>query len=106
MQDWLTNDQRMDPFDPANPMDADDICDNLQRYWNTHFKDEKVERMKNKRKNEEARKDDQGSQKKPRRDGEGGGRGRGNDSSTRPAGRGGVRDNNSSNHGVRRDDQA
>ena len=38
MQDWLTNDQNMDPFDAANPMDAAEICDHMQRYWNIHLR--------------------------------------------------------------------
>ncbi len=38
MQDWLQEDQNLDPFDAANPMDHEDIADHMQRYWNIHFK--------------------------------------------------------------------
>ena len=38
MQDWLQEDQILDPFDAANPMDHDDIADHMQHYWNIHFK--------------------------------------------------------------------
>ena len=33
MQDWLTNVQNLDSFDPAAPLDVDEIVDHLQRYW-------------------------------------------------------------------------
>ena len=38
MKDWLVEDQNKDPFDNANPMDADEIADDMQRYWNLHYK--------------------------------------------------------------------
>ncbi len=38
MQDWLQEDQDLDPFDAANPMDHNDIADHMQHYWNIHFK--------------------------------------------------------------------
>ena len=38
MQDWLNNAQRIDPFDPNNQLDAMEIADHFQRYWNIHFK--------------------------------------------------------------------
>ena len=41
MQDWLTNEQRIDPFDPNNQLDAMELADEFQRYWNIHFKNEK-----------------------------------------------------------------
>ena len=40
MQDWLTNEQNVNPFDTNNPMDAMAIADEFQRYWNIHFKNE------------------------------------------------------------------
>ena len=42
MQEWLTNDQKIDPFNPNNPLDADEFCDDLHRYWSMHYKNEKV----------------------------------------------------------------
>ena len=41
MHDWLTNEQNINPFDAAAPMDAMEIADQFQRYWNLHFKNEK-----------------------------------------------------------------
>lgn len=38
MQSWLTNEQDLDPFDPANPLDAQEIADHLQRYFNVFLK--------------------------------------------------------------------
>ncbi len=38
MQDWLQEDQNLDPFDAANPMDHEDIAAHMQRYWNIYFK--------------------------------------------------------------------
>ena len=32
MQNWLTNDQKIDLFDPNHPLDADKICDDLHCY--------------------------------------------------------------------------
>ena len=31
MQDWLTDDQNNDPFDPASPLDVENIAGHLQR---------------------------------------------------------------------------
>ena len=39
--DWLTNEQNINPFDPNNPMDAMEMADQFQHYWNLHFKNEK-----------------------------------------------------------------
>ena len=50
MQNWLTNDQKTNPFDPNSPLDADKFCDNLQYYWTMKFKDERVTKDKNKNK--------------------------------------------------------
>ena len=41
MHDWLTNEQNINPFATDNPMDAMEIADQFQRYWNIHFKNEK-----------------------------------------------------------------
>jgi hypothetical protein len=38
MTDWLTNDENIDPFDPASPLSAQEIADHLQRYWNKYLK--------------------------------------------------------------------
>ena len=38
MKDWLEQDQNKDPFDVNDPMDADEIGDAMQRYWNLHLK--------------------------------------------------------------------
>ena len=38
MQDWLTNEQNVNPFDANNPMGAMQIANEFQRYWNIHFK--------------------------------------------------------------------
>jgi len=43
MTDWLTNDQNVDPHDVANPLDAAEIGDHMQRYWNLNFKNAKKE---------------------------------------------------------------
>ncbi|MCP4746621.1 MAG: hypothetical protein GY874_10860, partial [Desulfobacteraceae bacterium] len=51
MQDWLQEDQNLDPFDAANPMDHDDIADHIQRYWNIHFKRSKKNDENNQGKN-------------------------------------------------------
>ena len=42
IQNWLTNDQKIDPFNPNNPLDADKFCNDLHCYWSIHFKNEKV----------------------------------------------------------------
>ena len=33
MQDWLTNDQNIDPFNAAAPLDVDEMTNHFQRYW-------------------------------------------------------------------------
>ena len=38
MQDWLTSDQNIDPFDQAALLDVDNIADHLQRYCHLYFK--------------------------------------------------------------------
>ncbi len=38
IQGWLQEDQNLDPFDAARPMDHNDIGDHIQCYWNFHFK--------------------------------------------------------------------
>ena len=53
MQEWLTNDQKIDPFDPNHPGDVDEVCDDLHRYWSIHFKNEKVTTEKNKNKGDQ-----------------------------------------------------
>ncbi len=47
MQDWLQEDQNLDPFDAANPIDHDNIADHMQHYWNIHFKHTKRIKGKN-----------------------------------------------------------
>ena len=48
MQDWLTNNQKIDPFDPNNPLDADKFCDGIHCYWSIHYKNEKLNTNVNK----------------------------------------------------------
>jgi len=48
MRDWLTNDQDTDPFDTTNPLDAQEIADQMQRYYNMHLKNEKKDNSKRK----------------------------------------------------------
>ena len=50
MQEWLTNDQKINPFNPNHPLDAEDFCADLYRYWSIHFKNEKVTKDKGKEK--------------------------------------------------------
>ena len=38
MKSWLENDQDIDPFDTANPLDVQELADQLQRYYNKHLK--------------------------------------------------------------------
>lgn len=33
MQDWLTNDQNINPFNPTAPLDAEKFANHFQRYW-------------------------------------------------------------------------
>ena len=33
MQEWLTIEHRIDPFDTNNPLDADEVCDHMHGYW-------------------------------------------------------------------------
>ena len=47
MHDWLTNEQNINPFDANNPLDAMEIADQFQRYWNMHFKNEKKKEGEN-----------------------------------------------------------
>ena len=51
MQEWLQEDQNLDPFDAANPMDHDEIADHMQSYWNIHFKSSKKTDENNQGKN-------------------------------------------------------
>ena len=52
MQDWLTNDQNIDPFDPDAPLDVDEIADHLQRSWQLYFKNEtKMQSSNNRNRN-------------------------------------------------------
>ena len=61
MKHWLEQDQNRCPFDNANnPMDADDIGDAMQRYWNLNLKRAKPTQ------------DGGGGSKKRDRDGDGG----------------------------------
>ena len=72
MQEWLTNDQKIDPFNPNNPLDADEFCDDLHRYWSMHYKNEKVTKDKGKDKNKGDETNQQNSQKKSRHTNSGG----------------------------------
>lgn len=91
MQEWLQNDQNVDPFDPANAWDHGDIANAMQRYYNMHYKNAKAndgEKKNGKRKNERDDDDEGGPNKRQKgnnhdrqgnnkRGGRGGGRGNG-----------------------------
>lgn len=52
MQDWLTNDQNIDHFVIATPLDVNELADYFQHYWQLKFKNERPEpKDKNKNKN-------------------------------------------------------
>ncbi len=38
MKYWLQEDHNLDPFDATNPMNHKNTADQMQRYWNIHFK--------------------------------------------------------------------
>ena len=104
MQSWLTNDQKIDPFNPSNPLDADEFCDDLQRYWTINFKDEKVAKDKNKDKGENTTQQNSQKQKKSRYNNSG----RRDGSNTSQVGRGGPQGRDGNNNGGdqgNRDDQ-
>ena len=63
MQDWLTNDQTIHSFDPAAPLDVDEIADHLQRYWQLHFKNETQAQPSNNRNRNNKRGRDNDNQK-------------------------------------------
>ena len=63
MKDWMTIEQRTDPFDSTNPMDEAEICDFMYGYWFTHLQPSKKKKS-----------DDDSSKRK--RDGGGDGDGR------------------------------
>ena len=50
MQNRLTNNQKIGRFNPNHPLDAGKFCDDLHRYWNIKFKDEKLTKDKNRNK--------------------------------------------------------
>ena len=86
VHNWLTNNQKIDPFDPNNPLDQDKFCDDLHRYWSMKFKDEKLTKDENKNKGDNT--NQQNSQKKPRYNNSGGHTG----NNASQAGRGGPQD--------------
>ena len=47
MQDWLTNDQNINPFNPAAPLDADMIADHFHHCWQLHHKNKRQEQTSN-----------------------------------------------------------
>ena len=65
MRNWLTNTQRMDPYDEDEPFDAQVIANELERYWNIHFQNAKPKR---------GRDDDDDQSRNTRRRGNGDGR--------------------------------
>ena len=93
MHNWLTNDQKIDPVNPNNPLDADKFCDGLQRYWTMKFKDKKVAKDKTKNKGDNTTQ--QNSQKKSRYNNSGGC----TDSNTSQAGHGGPQGRGGNNNG-------
>ena len=58
MKSWLVNDQRMDPFSPDNPLDPQEIADEMQRYWNMNYKDYKKNKNDGQGGNKNKRSDD------------------------------------------------
>ena len=74
MKNWLTNDQDIDPFDAQNPLDVEEIADQMQRWCNIpgNLK-EPGEANKNKRKQEGDggnEGNDQGRNKRTKRNGD------------------------------------
>ena len=66
MQEWLEEGEDKDPFDPANPMDHEDIAGHMQRYWTLNYKRSKQnDDQKNKRKNDDG--DESGGSNKRRK---------------------------------------
>ena len=63
MQNWSTNDQKIDQFNSNNPLNADKFCDDLHRYWSMKFKDEKATKNKDKNKSKGDNTRQQNSQK-------------------------------------------
>ena len=63
MQDWLTHDQNINPFDPAVPLGVDEIANHLQRYWQVYFKNENQMQPSNKRNRNNKRGRGNGNQK-------------------------------------------
>ena len=48
MQDWLNNEQNVNPFNANDPLDAMEIADQFQHYWNIYFKnDQRKDRENN-----------------------------------------------------------
>ena len=65
MTDWLTNNQNVDPFDAANPLDAAQIGDHMQRYWNLNLKNVKKDnssRASKRKRDDEEENSDNGSE--------------------------------------------
>ena len=58
MKNWLRDEQNIDPFDQMNPLDAQEIADHMQRYWNSHLKNEKKKEGSNR--NKQKRDDEDG----------------------------------------------
>ena len=85
MHDWLTNEQNINPVDVNNPMDAMEIADQFQRYWNLHFKNETKKEGENdqggRRKDRDGDDNDNGNKRRKggRKYSRGGGRGNNND---------------------------
>ena len=63
MQNWLTDDQNINPFDPAAPLDVDEIADHPQRYWQLYFKNETPSQPLNNRNRNNKRGRDNDNQK-------------------------------------------
>ena len=59
------NNQNIDPFNPAAPLDVDEITDHLQHYWQLYkyFKNETQTQLSNNRNRNNKRDRDNGNQK-------------------------------------------
>ena len=55
------NNQNIDPFNPAAPLDVDEITDHLQRYWQLYFKNETQTHLSNNRNRNNKRDRDNGN---------------------------------------------
>ena len=73
MKNWLTNDQNIDPFDANNPLDVEEIADEMQRWCNIpgNIKEpSEVNKGKRKLGDDDDNRDDQGRHKRGKKGGD------------------------------------